>query len=332
MTITRRSFSWYKQLLFSLLPLILLMVCIEGFLAYMGMGQPFEGVLRMWGAPMEMLEPDPFAIYVPRPYFREGSVVLNSLGCRDDEFNEKADLKILSHADSVGFGWGVPDYHNTYSEQLEKMLADHLAAKHHTVEVLNAGVPSYKLYQGYQFYLHKLADLADWNIIIVSFGWNEPLTDDEELEFIRRNPPSEYWLLGALRRQVKQLRTFNVLESSYLRHSATSWDGRREVVYDEYRNLVRNFIQTALARHAKVVFLTVQPREEDKGDAAALAMAKFNRIWREQAVPGKVIYVDTDPLFRKDQPRWYDNVHYNEKGHLLTAKALAEAIVNELEP
>jgi len=330
MTLTRKALLWTKHLLYSLLPLLVLMACLEGFFSFMDLGQPFQGALHMWGAPMEMLVPDEFAIYRPKPYFKDGSVALNSLGCRDDEFNHQADIKILSLGDSVDFGWGVPDAHNTYSEQLEQMLATQLAPKHQTVDVLNAGVPSYKLYQGVQLYLHQLADVTNWDFIIVSFGWNEPLEDDDELEFIRRNPPFESWALRTLSSHVHRLRTYNVLESRYLRYTATRGGNRGEVIFNEYRELVRSFVQTALARHSRVIFLSVQPREEDKGDDAAQAMARFNEIGREQADSDKVIYVDTDSLFREERPGWYDNVHYDEKGHRLTAKALNEAILHAL--
>lgn len=323
-------FSSIKYVVYSLLPLVILLAFLEGLLTFLNLGQPFQGTLRMWGAPMEMLEADEFTIQRPKPNFRKSVVALNSLGCRDDEFNTKADLKILTLGDSVDFGWGLPDYRDTYSEQLEAMLAGRLAKKQLTVDVLNGGVPSYKLYQGFQLYLHYLARITNWDVVIISFGWNEPLEDDEELEFIRRQQPRMPWTIQQLSRQAHRLRSYNALESTYLRYKAKPGGGREEVIYEEYKSLLKDMVQSIRAMGARVVLLSIQPRQEDLGDSAEISMARFNRIQKAQAVPGEVMYVDTNPQFVREQPGFYDNVHFDARGHRITAEALYQAITKEL--
>lgn len=325
-----------KYFLFSLLPLLLILILSEGVLFFLDAGRPFDVAHKLWeengrwGAPLEMFEEDSDVIFRPRPNFHNGSIALNSLGCRDEEFNKKADIKILTLGDSVDFGWGVPDYLDTYSEQLEKMLAMPAAKKNLTVDVLDGGVPSYKLFQGFQIYLSSLAQVADWDFVVVSFGWNEPLEDDEALEFIRRHPPGELKVFRLLRMQAHHLRTFNVLESAYLRYTAKPGGGREDVIFEEYRRVTRNIVKAVRSRGSRVVFLSVQPRQEDKLNAAEQTMGRFNEIMKEQVDNENVFYVDTDPFFAKYRPGFYDNVHFNEQGHRLTAEALYNTIVKEL--
>ena len=323
-----------KYLIFSLLPLLLLFVALEGFFRLAGMGKPFTATLEMWDAPLEVQQADPYTTFRLRPNIQIGSINLNSLGYRDDELNHAAAVKILCLGDSVAFGWGIHDQRNTYAAQLEKILTEKGAAKHLTVEVFNAGIPSYQLYQGFQLYLHYLVPLEKWDYVICSLAWNEDKnTNDEtevsEMEYIRRNPPGENAFLRVARKAAERLRTYNVLESLYTRlffHEVLD----DQYPYRRYEKLLKQFAKEVKSHNSKLILLSAQVREEDKKNSLGLPILKLNAVAQNVANGENVPYVDTDALFAQKSPGWYDPVHFDEKGHRLTAEALSQVIAGDL--
>ena len=324
-----------KYLVFSLLPLLILLAATECLLRLAGMGEPFTVTLGMWDAPLEIQLADPYSGFRLRPYAKIGSISLNSLGYRDDELNHAATVKILCLGDSVAFGWGVHDPKNTYAEQLEKILSDQGVASHRTIEVYNAGIPSYPLYQGVQLYLHHLAPLEKWDYVISSFAWNEDLdlsneSGPQELEYTRRNPPGENPLLKVVRKGAERLRTYNVLESLYIRVFLAKEINDRRYPYMRYEKLLGDFAKLVKNNKSRLVLLSAQVREEDKSNSHGMPMLKLNAIAKEVALREHIPYVDTDPAFSQKGSGWYDSVHFDERGHRITAEVLSKVIAKEL--
>jgi lysophospholipase L1-like esterase len=325
-----------KYLIFSLIPLLTLVVAMECFLQLAGMGAPFTDTLAMWNAPLEVLVKDPYTSYRLKPNANLGSITLNSLGYRDDELNHGAPVKILCLGDSVAFGWGVHDYQKTYAGQLEKILSNQGGGGYRAIEIFNAGIPSYQLYQGFQLYLHYLASLEKWDYVICSFAWNENLnleneTESRELEFTRRNPPDENTILRWGRQSVGRLRSYNVLESLYTRTFLSSKMAGREYPFVRYDNLLTDLARAVRSNNSRLILLSAQVREEDKRNSHGLPILKLNAIAKKVADRENIPYVDTDPAFSQKKPGWYDNVHYDENGHRITAEVLGQVLATELD-
>ncbi len=324
-----------KYVIFSLLPALILLVAMEGIFRLLGMGEPFSATLGMWDAPLELQLQDPYTGFRLRPHAKIGSINLNSLGYRDDEFNNAATIKILCLGDSVAFGWGVHDPKDTYAEQLEKILSDKGVASKRTVEVFNAGIPSYQLYKGFQLYLKYLAALGRWDYVICSFAWNEDLDlenvgDSQELEYGRRNPPDEIAMLRALRKIAERSRTYNVLESVYVSTFFAKEINDRQYPFTHYENLLRDFAKAVRSNDSRLVLLAAQVREEDKKNSHGQPMLQLNAIAQKVAGQENIPYVDTDLAFLKNGSGWYDSVHFDEKGHRITAEVLGAILAREL--
>lgn len=311
------------------------MVFMECLLRLAGMGEPFTATLGMWDAPLEIQLADPYTSFRLRPNAQIGSITLNSLGYRDDELNHGASVKILCLGDSVAFGWGVHDLRNTYAAQLEKILSEKGAANHRTFEVFNAGIPSYQLYKGFQLYLHYLAPLEKWDYVICSFAWNENKSNEDEsefhdLEYTRRNPPGENAYLRVARKGAERLRTYNVLESLYTRFLLRQEINDSQYPFRRYENLLGEFAKAVKSNKSRLILLSAQVREEDKGNSHGLPVLKLNAIAEKVAKRESVPYVDTAPFFAKEGSGWYDTVHFDEKGHRITAEALSQVLAREL--
>lgn len=329
-----------KHIVFSVIPLLILLVSLEIVFRLVGIGKPFMATMPVWNGPLGILQPDPDIGYRLKPNFVSNSIKLNSLGFRDNELNQRADIKILCLGDSVAFGWGVADPANTYSEILEKILNEKGGAVGKTVEVFNAGIPSYQLYQGVGLYLNHLASVTDWDYVICSFGWNDSFNSNKAeqtgredavtLEYIRRNPSDENILVKKLRKGAEMLRTYNALESLYVHIFLADEIESENYPFVRYGDQLTDFVHAVKGNHARPVLLAIQVREEDKGVSFQQAMLRLNATAKEMAAKEKIPFVDTDPLFQKERPGWYDHVHFDEQGHRITAEALSKVLAQEL--
>src|SRR6185369_611631 len=210
-----RSRSIFKTVIFSLLPTVLLLVVIEGVLSLFGIGQPFIREPRFWSGAMKLMQPDKYTGYRMKPKYSDGPVQLNSIGLRDDELNQKADIKILSMGDSCAFGWLIDDVRQTYAKRLQQSLNEGInkAGFSTQVNVVNAGIPSFTAYQGLELYLNYLEPLARWDFMLVSFGLNENPDVELDLEFSMRNVPVENRIVRSLRDNVaRRLHLYNAME------------------------------------------------------------------------------------------------------------------------
>ncbi|MBU0480950.1 MAG: SGNH/GDSL hydrolase family protein [Proteobacteria bacterium] len=330
----------FKYIVFSVIPLLLLLVSLEVFFRLAGIGKPFLTTLPIWDGPLEILLPDPDIGFRLKPNSASGCITLNALGFRDHELNQKADIKILCLGDSVAFGWGVTDPSNTYSGVLEKILKEKAAAVGKTVEVFNGGIPSYQLYQGVGLYLHHLAKVTNWDYVICSFGWNEsgePGTVDQlgredavMLDYIRRNPSDENGLVKKLRNGAERLWLYNGMESLYVQIMLADEIRNANYPFLVYERQLTDFARAVKGNHARPVFLAIQVKEEDKGNNYQQVMLRFNSSAKKVAEKEQALFIETDLLFQKERPGWYDHVHFDEQGHRIIAESLGIILTREL--
>ncbi len=94
-------------------------------------------------------------------------VQTNSLGFRDPERGPKGDaIRILALGDSFTFGWGV-QHEQTFAAQMERLESEAArTGERSPIEVINAGVPGYNLYQ-YLISLEKKGWKVDPDIVLV---------------------------------------------------------------------------------------------------------------------------------------------------------------------
>ncbi len=316
----------FKTIIFSLIPLLLLLVAAEIFLAIFGIGQPFIRESQFWTKSVKLMQPDKYTGFRMKPFFSEGPVRLNSLGLRGEEPDSKATIKILSLGDSCAFGWLVDDAERTYARQLQHSLNFELMkqASGARVDAVNAGIPSYTVYQGLELYLNYLKPLARWDFMLVTFGWNENPDLELDLEFTMRNVPIESHTLHFLRDNVaRRLRLYNALESMWYRMIITNVEDPYLQAQVQYEKFYTQLVRIAKKSGTQVVIMPVII-PPDASTANADRMRVFNAITRKIAMREGVLWIDLNDEFSKMKRtiKWYDEFHYNEKGHEVVANAL----------
>jgi hypothetical protein len=111
----------------------------------------------------------------------------NSLGFRDIERGPKgAALRVLAQGDSATFGWGV-EREETFEVQMEQMQAEAAARRgERPIEVINAGVPGYNLYQSI-LAIEKKGWKVDPDVIILcTYVQNDYLDNLNTAEWLER--------------------------------------------------------------------------------------------------------------------------------------------------
>ncbi len=150
-----------KTVVFSLLPLLFLLLAAEGTVRLLGLDKPRQYSVPI-GDPANPVIPDPQLIWSLKPNhrFSLGGVTyeMNSLGLRSPEVPPKAEgeFRILSLGESSTYGVGVAQ-EKTYSAQLEKILnrsgpgAGTSADGGRRYRVINAGVSAYSSTQSVRY-------------------------------------------------------------------------------------------------------------------------------------------------------------------------------------
>ncbi len=162
-----------KNVTFSFLPLLLLVLSVELIVRWTGFAEDCKSPVRAgtWACdPLLSFKNDPSMVVRGQP--------LNSDGFRGREFGPKKDgvLRILALGDSCTFGV-VPADHGyfvdrPYPELLEEEIARRFGLDR--IEVFNGGVPGYNSFQGLMLLRTQLRSIQP-DVITVRFGWNDHL-------------------------------------------------------------------------------------------------------------------------------------------------------------
>jgi lysophospholipase L1-like esterase len=337
MSATKRSGSRRttlpKRLLFSVLPLLLLLLVAEltarvliepaGVLA---IRDPLSGQVNF--DLNEYFRSHDELFWELKPDLRtqpsSWGDVTNSYGFRNVEEPDTTHHRdrVLCLGDSVTYGVGLP-IQDTWPSQL---------ARDTRFEVFNAGVPGYTSYQGRVLYNLRCADLEP-DIIVVEFGLNDVaswpavmgdgrvyLTDRERALTVRVHDP---WF-----RLVQWMLSFRLPETDFPQQ-VTGYAEKPRVSVDEFReNLL------SLGRKApQTVFLTWPLREEfDLSSEKTLPINTYRRYRqaiRSLAADGYIV-IDVPEVFRRTglppAKLFLDPVHPTPTGAWLVAEEVRDRL------
>lgn len=340
--------SWPKAILFSLIPVLLLLTLAEGGLRVYALF--FRTVYERYNSHTGRLElvPD-FQATLPDGH----KVRINSKGFVGPDFNEKKSpgtYRIVTLGDSCTFGG---DWDMSYAVFLQKLLN----ASGQRYEVINAGVEGYNS----EYALGRLKDDVlkyDPDLVTIYIGWND----------LMKNSPSNMSPAG-------QVTWFGMaLNSSYLYKGlskvvffqlrpmlmtpALTGDESEYHVFDEfipatYEQNVSAMINLLRERNIRVLLMT-RPTVLRRGITAENIQAEhvffpffpdaysvprllslhgaYNKSILRLAAQYDVPVVDLDDIFnRKDKPAlFWDTMHPSKPGHELIASVLAPRIQNLL--
>ena len=288
-------------------------------------------------AEVRQYDPVLFWSLTPGGVGSNGLLKLNSHGLRGPEISENKgnEYRILSLGESSTFAGRSP-YKNCYSALLEKLLGRINGRK---VRVINAGVPGYTLFQGYQYLIHRGLEFKP-DAVLLYFGYNDFLP----VSYLENRTTQEGRGLNDRelfeRRKVSGRRTHDVLmEKSHL------YRGLRELLMDPEPRPESPDVELEVDdEQARVP-------EEDRGWLLEETLKACNErgiqlivcvpwyvkfedhapLLTEFATKHNLPFVDLPNLLRKTpfKPRedyFLDRVHPTAEGHGL----IAEAIRNEL--
>ena len=149
-----RKLQLWKRILFSLLPVCILLLISEVFVRVKGLAEPRLRTMGLMEEASGIVGPDSDLFWALQPnldHIYEGvRVTSNELGLRSAEVRAKKDneLRILSLGESTTFGVGVPN-DQTYTEQVSGLLQDYFPLHHFTA--LNAGVCAWSSFQSHKY-------------------------------------------------------------------------------------------------------------------------------------------------------------------------------------
>jgi len=326
--------SWRRKVVYSLLPLLLLLGLIEGWCRIF----PYHDQNRTPGG---LVMPDPDLIWRLRP--RPGKT--NEYGMKDTPINEKADIKILLLGDSVSWGDGIDEIHLLYPSLLEQSL--NKLSNNKTYEVINAAVLGYSTFQEARYLkLYGLKFHPD--LIILQFCLNDV--------YERYLNVSEYggdnMFLGIDTRKGSP-----GIYGFFLRHSRAfehllrflQWRARREEEYDVKKMTrdqlspeleqawrttlsdVDDIYQTAAQNHISFL-LVITPYNFQLDDPNNLRQPQDRLI--EFARSRGIAYVDLLPILAKSgvtDQLYCDPSHLSLIGHKAVAYVLVQPVFDVLK-
>ena len=133
----------------------------------------FKYQLQLFGSDYERLPDGRFWRCKPETVIKRGNNthIINRDGFRDTSTDNhiptkrSANTRIVCLGDSVTFGAGVTDFHNTWTAKLQEILGIEY-------EVINMGVPGYSSFQG-KTLMEVYHEQLKPDYIICGFGWND---------------------------------------------------------------------------------------------------------------------------------------------------------------
>lgn len=293
---------------------------------------PYPVIIQEEGRPTSLYEHDYLLFWRLKPnVFDGGRPFTNSLGLRGPEVpgDPSGEFRILSLGESSTFGWRVRT-EETYSAILESRLR---FVDGRRVRVVNAGVPSYTSFQGYQYLRERGLDLEP-DAVLIYFGANDigPA--------IQRAPRSARWLedasltdaeLFAMRRSPLVRASSLLLEhSNFYRilalpgntepgtppagppKSRVSTAERRQVLSDYRRLCAERGIRFVIAIPWYLQF--------------RLHVPLLREFAAENAVPLIDLPALLDDLPEPRESYFLDITHPNARGHRLIAQVIEEAL------
>ena len=263
---------------------------------------------------------------------------INSAGYRGPEFErEKNGYRILALGNSCTFGWGVEE-EQTWVRQLDRILGSRL--NNDRYEVINAGVPGYSSHQGRIAFAKKLAVLKP-DMVLVMFGWNDHWAAGKGITDKEQQMPGG--LILGLQNFFSKMKLYQLMRKVILSASEKQEfvalgenTGKQRVSLQEYYLNLACIAHTARKNGAHPVFMippVADPVNYFKG--ATSQLHQIHRAYQEQmrllARQDNIPLIDLQAEFER-----YDNLytdaygdptHFNERGHRVTAEAVAREVL-----
>jgi len=275
---------------------------------------------------------DPLLFWSLQPGAEAPSVRINSHGLRGPEIPPDAagEHRILFLGESTTFAGRMP-YEQCYAHRVGELLPRY---RGRPVRAINAGVPGYSSFQGFQ-YLHHRGLALEPDTVVLYFGYNDflrvsYLSSSQLVDAGRRND----WELFEHRRTPRnRLRAFLERHSDLYRglRSLVEPDGFERLAHDDTRKfrvprahrtaLLEGFVELA-GEHGFDLVIVV-PRY--------LRFRSHVRLLREFAAARSVPLVDLSTGFPPHPPEapnelFLDRVHPTPAGHAVIAERIAEVL------
>ena len=314
---------------------------------------PSKGLLRP-------LPADPIAFdYIPNS--RAGDVEINPQGFRDDPFpgaKDSTETRIVWLGDSIVMGFGVRKS-SRYTERMNKQLEE---ITHRRFRTSNLGVEGYSNYQE-TLVLDRTAARLNPDLVALGFCWNDILRYEHFVDtlghskFLLELGRQEYTDQPSLAQKVRSM----IYERSRL--AALLRDGAKDLLrrygfsradtphpltfaefldwysvawrgpdYDSLKAQIRGMKKRATEFHARfaLVLFPVSIQVEDEGEwethlkAIEQSQDSLLRFCQTEGI----VSFDLRPLLRESyelekEKMFLDVWHLNDKGHEVTARAIA---------
>ena len=346
-SMSRRSGTVLRRLLFAVLILVAFFAGLEGLTRLLWDGPEVEG--RMPADPRLRWGLTPGGEMVVEGVANR----INSRGYRGPEIEVERTpciLRIYSAGDSSAFGHGVPD-----GQAFAELLPDRLGTRGVTdlrVEAINGAVPGYSTYQS----LERM-DQDGWalqpDLLLISNVWSDAgPADVPDEEFYETQPAPRQRFPGAPDPSPRRLRFVEWAAEWLTPPRPTHADpghggGYRRVSSHRYESNLRRMVDRAREHGAAPLFI-VLPLSSDRDDQMAGPAAgdprirgddprsedeDYRELMRRAAAEREVPVVDLVPVFIEGggETLFIDDVHPNVAGHALIADVLADTIVDRPE-
>lgn len=279
-----------------------------------------------------------------QPHFEDetGRIRINSQGLRGPEIPARAldELRILSLGESTTFAGRLP-YAATYSARIEHGLNNFVTAQR--ARVINAGVPGYSLFQGYQFLKHRGVELAP-DYVLLYFGYNDFLPiaflADRTGADQREEGLNDWELFERRQTFVGRVSALLMLHSNLMRAVVTR--KARRVMGPEARVQVDPDRPRVPEQHRLALLERTTNLCQSRNIGLVIVIPWYLGfeahvpLLREFARQHRVPVVDLPAILseeRLSQPResyFVDTVHPNAQGHALIADAIQTVIAEIL--
>lgn len=266
-------------------------------------------------------EPDPVLLWQPKarwPYTSQ-----RFKGPEVDVDKPAGTFRILCYGDSNTDG----PPRGGWPEKLQDLL-DVSYSGDPDIEVLNAGVAGYSSHQGLLRFLREF-ELYRPDLVLVSFGWNDPVTT--------RRPDKEYrppprWR-ATLERLLLPYSSYRVARRFLgVRTSDDQEAVHPRVSRQDYVANMRGFLRIVRPVRAKIAFLTrphvalpTTPTTTSwRGDVPA-----YNRALLAFGERSGETVIDVQGAFAKRPEVFVDECHFGPEGHSEMAALLLRALVDD---
>ncbi len=255
----------------------------------------------------------------------------NSFGLRDHEFaREKGpnELRILCLGGSCTYGSGV-----ALPEAFPQVLEERLSAADgsRAYEVINAGLPGYTVFQGYQLLRKHGFDFGP-DVVIVDFGLNE-VSYWSGLSDVETHREMNNDLLDAMLR----LDLFRLLLKPVLGRRAPAVDERGlidplgtmsdrptiRVTPEEYAQYVRKIIHDCRSREIDVVLILHPSGALRKNELIQENHRNLRAIAKDTNAP----LLDLEVCLKSAPHLTLDDTHLSQDGHRMEAELLHEILL-----